>query len=328
MTDSEDEKLTHDRALEVIKTLLRENWGIESFLSVYHEKRIKAEYRADSLDHGGEPGRGDLTWSDILAKPADERDKYLKREPHFHLFLPTKRGQFDYSVTEAVENKTGWMFHRVEKKGEDNYKSVENLDDLVRQVMYCLSHSNINNWHGKRHELTTRMKGELHNCYAPDDSEDEILASFCKYSQKLLGVRFRHHSGTCDAEMPSDSDYETADSHPLEDIYGDNSSSAPTLSGGNYNPDALDNKAGDVSESAGSSDSSESSVPVDHDSDPIPEYARGARCGGSVRPIREVVPRLDDAEWTAQAAHSEALRLAVEEWRDLDEPEVDELTPT
>jgi hypothetical protein len=59
----------------------------------------------------------------------------------------------------------------------------------------------------------------------------------------------------------------------------------------------------------------------------VPEYARGPRCGGTVRPIREVAPRLDDDEWTAQAAYSEALRLAVEEWRADDEPEVDELTP-
>jgi hypothetical protein len=46
-----------------------------------------------------------------------------------------------------------------------------------------------------------------------------------------------------------------------------------------------------------------------------------------VRPIREVAPRLDDDEWMAQASYADALRAAVEEWRDLDEPEIDQMTP-
>jgi hypothetical protein len=318
MTDSEDEKQTYERALEIIKTLLRENWGIESFLSIYHEKRIKAEYRADSLDdHGGEPGRGEMTWSDILSKPADERDKYLKREPHFHLFIPTKRGQFDYSVTEAVENKTGWMFHRSEKSGEDNYVSVRDLEDLVRQVTYCMSHAMVNDWNADRNELTTRMKGELHNCYIPDGVEDEVLSYFVQCSQKLLGVKFEQHSGNCDAEVDeSDIDSDT-EKHPLEDVWGDSHSPKPT--GGPIDSDILDLDAGGGGGRGDLADEPATEV--------IPEYARGPRCGGTVRPIREVAPRLEDDDWMAQAAHSEALRLAVEEWRDLNEPEVDELTP-
>jgi hypothetical protein len=319
MTDSDGEQQTHDRALEIIKSLLRENWGIESFLSIYHEKRIKAEYRDDSFDHGGESGRGDMSWSDVLDKPADERDKYLKREPHFHLFMPTKRGQFDYSVTEAVENKTGWMFHRVEKEGEDEYRSVKNLEDLVRQMTYCLSHTMVNDWHADRNELTTRMKGKLHNCYIPDGVEDEVLSYFVQCSQKLLGVKFEQHSGNCDAEVDDrdGADTDSDDKHPLEDVWSDSSSPSPIMTGANYESDILDLDAG----GGGRGDLADQPA-----TEVVPDYAQ-ARCGGTVRPIREIAPKLDDDEWTAQAAHADTLAAAVEEWRGDGAPEVDELTP-
>ena len=77
----------------------------------------------------------------------------------------------------------------------------------------------------------------------------------------------------------------------------------------------------------GTGDSSGDGEDADDLSEAIPEYARGPRCGGSVRPIREVAPRLDDDEWRAQAAYVDALRVAVDEWRSNDAPDVDELTP-
>ena len=331
-TDSKNSKKTHDRALKALKTIFRETFGIESFASIYHEYRIKDEYRAESeLDHGGAKGQGDMRWSDVLDKPADQRDKYLKREPHFHLFFTSRKGQFDYSATRHIENQSGWMLHRSEKRGDDNHVSVSNLDDLVRQVTYCLSHSMVNDWHADRHELTTRLKGDLHDIYAPDDAEDEIMSAFTKYSGTLLGVQFSQHSGVCEEEV-ADSD-ETAldddEQHPLEDIYGDTSSAVPTDSGGNVAGDILDLGGGSSSGSGGNGtgDSSGDGEDADDLSEAIPEYARGPRCGGSVRPIREVAPRLDDDEWRAQAAYVDALRVAVDEWRSNDAPDVDELTP-
>lgn len=319
MTDSEDEKRTYERALETIKTLLRENWGIESFAAIYHEYRIKDEYRDDSLDdHGGAKGQGDMRWSDIIPLPDDEKYQYLKREPHFHLFIPTRTGQFDYSVTEAVENQTGWMFHRSEKSGEDNHVSVSDLEDLTRQVMYCFSHSMVNDWNADRHEFTARLKGELHQIYAPDDAEDEIMGYFCKYSKTLLGTKFRHHSGTCDEVVHDHHDTSSScddESHPLYDIYGSGQSDTRDLDA--KAPPRVDAAGGGGSGGGGSGGGT---------SEPVPDYAR-PRCGGSIRPIREVAPKLDDDDWCEQAVYVAALRVAVEEWRDLDEPEVDELRP-
>jgi len=191
-----------DRALLILKTLLEKQWGIDGFAAIYHPYRIKKEYRADQYEHGGEEGEGDMTWKDVLT--SDDPEQYIKFEPHFHLFFPAIRASFDYLTAEAVEDQTGWLFHRI-TKGDESNVSVEDLDDLVHQVTYCFSHAGVNEWNANRAELTSRMKGELHNCYIPDGVEDECLAIFCDAAPKLLGARFTNVAeATCDAEVSDD----------------------------------------------------------------------------------------------------------------------------
>ena len=223
------------RTLLILKTLLEEHWAIEGFVSIFHPYRIKKEYRKDQYEHGGAEGEGDMTWKDVLDE--DNPYQYLTFEPHFHLFFPAPRASFDYSVTEAIEAHSGWLFHRIEKSDEDNHKSVEDLDDLVHQLTYCFSHAGVQEV-GPRDELASRMKGDLHNCYIPDGVEEEVLAMFCDAAPKLLGVRFANmNEATCSAEIseaginsdsskPSaqsdscvDCDCETDDSHPLHDVW-------------------------------------------------------------------------------------------------------------
>ena len=110
------------RALLIIKTLLEEHWHIEGFVAIFHPYRIKKEYRSDQYDHGGEPGQGEMVWSDLLPNPDRE---YLSFKPHFHTFFPAPRASFDYSVAEAIQEQSGWLFHRITKGGEDNNVSVE-----------------------------------------------------------------------------------------------------------------------------------------------------------------------------------------------------------
>jgi len=197
-----------DRALLVLKSLLEKQWSIDGFAAIYHPYRIKKEYRADQYEHDGEEGDGDLTWKDVLT--SDDPEQYIKFEPHFHLFFPAIRASFDYLTAEAVEDQTGWLFHRI-TKGEDSNISVEDLDDLVHQITYCYSHAGVNEWNANRAELTSRMKGELHNCYIPDGVKDECLAMFCDAAPKLLGARFSNVSeATCDAEV-SDGELEDTD---------------------------------------------------------------------------------------------------------------------
>ena len=241
------------RTLLIIKTLLEKQWAIEGFVAILHPYRIKKEYRADQYEHDGAEGEGDMTWKDVLNE--EEPYQYLTFEPHFHLLFPAPRASFDYSVAEAVEAQSGWLFHRI-TKGEESNVSVEDLDDLVHQLTYCYSHSGVRQV-GPRDELASQMKGELHNCYIPDGVEEQVLAMFCDAAPKLLGVRFANmNKATCSAEISrnglgSNSSESSAQSagcdgdcecgtddprrHPLHDIWNPGGENGPstTNSGGN-----------------------------------------------------------------------------------------------
>ena len=278
-----DSKDPIKRALKVLKILLEKNWGLEGFCAILHCYRIKKEYRKDQYEHGGEEGEGNMTWADVL--DSDDPSEYIYFSPHFHLFFPAVRKSFDYSVTEAVEKETGWMFHRI-TKGEDSNVSVSDLDDLVHQTTYCFSHAAVSERHADRSELTSRMKGELHNCYIPDGVEDKCLASFCDAAPKLLGARFANISeASCDAEVPtgdSDADDATHDDceccddenshHPLDDIYPNDESPTRTTQTG-----VAPSFSGSGSSANGHSESS-----AGRDSWAVSNYGSGAVSSSSV----------------------------------------------
>lgn len=190
------------RAYLVLKTLLEENWHIEGFAAVYHPYRIKKEYRKDQYEHNGEYGEGDMTWSDVLA--SDDLQKYVKYSPHFHLFFPAIRKSFDYMVAESVAKQSGWVFHRI-TQGEDSNISVHDLEDLVYQVTYTFSHAGVNEWSADRAELTSVMKGDLHNMWVSKKIQSECMSHFCQAAPKLLGTQFADlDDTTCDAELSRD----------------------------------------------------------------------------------------------------------------------------
>lgn len=305
------------RLVSIIQELLRRNWDISDFYWIYHERRIKKEYRKDVLDHPGEQGEGEMTWADVLS--ADDRSQYTYYAPHFHLFFPAPRRSFDYSITEAVQEKTGWVFHRVDD--EDNV-SVEDLDDLTRQMTYCLSHAFVGE-NGPRMELTTGMKGRLHNIEKAHSKKDEILDSFCDASPKLLGVRFANlNNATCEAEVPVDDDQDDADVDvdvdDDQDDAGDRADHAGGGGGGGggggYDPRSLDLVSGpdlDHAEQwAGDVPSLASESPATVASD----VAEVEECGGDLQPMPAMKALLEDPEWCEQAEHVDGLRAAVAEW--------------
>jgi hypothetical protein len=344
LVDSDDPL---DRALLVLKTLLTEHWGIESFVAIYHPERIKQEYRKDQYEHDGEPGQGDMTWKDVLS--SENPDEYTYFSPHFHLFFAAKRRQFDYLTAESVHEQSGWNFHRVTKGGEnsDSNESVQDLDDLVHQLTYCFSHAGVRQV-ADRHELCSRLKGEMHNLYVPDDITDEILATFCSAAPKLLGVSFANVAdATCDAEVsaegntgdtvPSrdssvdDRDDDTAQDHPLYDVFDPEASStpssgenpwpsnefdAPVDGGGGREADdwvQSDTPIPTSSSEAGETASAAADADATMDTDSPIVDAREA-CGGDVIPIREARTLLEDTDWCAQAEYVAGLRTAVKEW--------------
>lgn len=303
-----------ERGLKVLKTLLEENWYIDGFLSVFHPYRIKDEYRKDQYEHGGEPGKGDMTWSDVLG--SDDPYQYLKFEPHFHLFFAAPRRSFDYLTAEAVEDSSGWLFHRI-TKSQDNNVSISDLDDLVHQLTYSLSHAGVNDWHADRAELTTRMKGELHQCYVPDSVEDEVLASFCNAAPRLLGVQFANLSdSTCSADLSAVAD--DADDPPVADVWepgigigvsrSPSSRSAPITGGGDSSDATASSDASSVVGSIGEA------KPSAIDLESVEDV-----CGGELTPMRDAKDLLDDPSWREDAQYADALDHAVDEWEDLDD---------
>lgn len=341
------------RVLKIVQEILRRNWGIEDFAWIYHERRIKKEYRKDLLDHPGEDGEGDMSWKDVLT--AEEREKYTYYAPHFHLFFPAYRRQFDYSVSEAVEERTGWLFHRVE---DDDNISIEDLDDLVHQMTYCLSHAHVGT-NGPRTELSTGLKGELHNLDPAHSKENEILSSFCAAAPKLLGVQFANlNQATCEAEVPVDGDDDQDGAREADrdgagdrpDRDGDQEADRADHAGGGggggggsgHDPRSLspssarefdhpDDWADDLPSRAGQSESTVEAAPGetdDVDGEPdAPAADEVQECGGALEPMHEAKHLLEDAEWCQQAEHVDGLQVAVEEYErrreDADEDDED-----
>lgn len=308
-----DQPIEH--ALKILKVLLEEQFGIKGFLAIYHPYRIKDEYRKEQYDHGGAEGQGDMTWKDVHNKANPYQ--YLKHEPHFHLFFAAKRYAFDYTVTEAIERKSGWVFNRIEKK--DSSISVRDLEDLVHQLCYCFSHAGIQKT-DVRDKLASRMKGDLHNIYVPDDAERQATAVFCEAAPKLLGVRFKNtNNNSCDADIQdNDGEYHDGEDNPIHELYsewddgtnrlnrsGSSDPAAPSFDDRSLSAESPDEDSSIVSTSNCQSQSVSSSVVTDS----------GETCGGDIIPIREAASLLDDDEWCEQARYSEVLKLAFTEWQ-------------
>ena len=287
-----------------------------------------------------------MTWKDVLN--SDNPKQYLKFEPHFHLFFPGREAQFSYSVVTGVYQASGRVFHRIEKGGEDNHKSVEDLEDLVHQLTYCFSHCGVNDWYADRDELTSRMKGELATDveYVSDATQDEVLAHFCEAAPKLLGTRFVNlNNATCDAEVSSelleesgtDCDCSDCDDdgsrHPLHDVWEPGAGVTSTTGGGGGDPfpssvfdapapsggSSADSSADTTTVAVSTSQSMEATErPVtasDEDSNSdTPITDNREPCGGELKPIRHAESRLDDDEWCQQAEYVAGLRVAFKEW--------------
>lgn len=329
-----DSSQPKERVLEILKTLLEEQWGVEGFAAIYHPYRIKQEYRDDQYDHGGESGEGDMTWADVLN--SDNPDEYTKFEPHFHLFFPAVRQSFDYVTAEAIYEQSGWVFHRITKSGEDDNRSVSDFADLVYQLIYCMSHVGVEEV-ADRSELATRMKGDLHNCYKPDGIEDQAMAVVADAAPKLLGHKFVNTADkSCDADIDEGSDAGSSGSsagvqgHGPSDTRDLDASAAPSgsrsVSSDGWEP------SGAATGASGGRQSDNSQQSVDASSDDQDASGGGSKtrtCGGDLIPMHQAQYLIKDANWCEQADHADGLRVALEEWerRCSDNPPSDDDPP-
>lgn len=287
-----DSEEPYERALLILKILLEEYWDVDGFASIYHPYRIKREFRKEGYEHDGLPGEGDMTWKDVMSK--DDPMAYLTFEPHFHLFFPMKRAGFDYMAAEGVHNQSGWLFHRVTKSGDSNV-SVSDLEDLVRQITYSFAHAGVNEWNADRAELTSRMKGDLHNCYVPDDAKQDVTNIFTEVAPLLLGVPFVNAEElSCDAEVSAGTD---------------DDSRGVVIQRKSEEPNASQGTAAGTGDSASNSKleaviSSESPIRDDR-----------VACYGDMVPIHEAAAFLTDSTWCSNAPYVAKLREAVRELR-------------
>jgi len=292
-----------ERFLLLIKSILEDNFNVKGFLAVYHPWRIKQEYRKDQYEHDGEPGRGDMTWKDVLGR--SDWMRFVEHSPHFHLFFPLERKTFDYSCVPAIEKQTGVVLKRVTKG--DSEVSVKNFEDLVHQLTYAYSHT------GEDGGLVQRMKGWLHETNPPGDMEEKALAAFCEAAPKLLGQKFANvASSSCGEEVPAEGNGETS--------AGSNYSTV-VKSVGHEIPE-VERVEWSASSNTGFREG------VDHDWDaPVEvsttggkvESAEGEVCGGDLVSISRAEQYLDREEWCESAVYVDGLRTAYKEWKRLSE---------
>lgn len=312
-----------ERSYLFLKAVLEGNWGVEGFTAIYHPYRIKEEYRQDQYEHNGAPGQGDKTWKDMI-QIARKRsweyviDEYLCYNPHFHLFFPHIRKGFDYMVSEAVEEQTGWVFHRITKGGESNNTniSIKNYEDLVHQMTYCYSHAGVDN-----NGFVSRMKGLLYNTYAPDGAENEALAVFCDVAPKLLGITFSNvKSQSCSEEIEVEKEEtvtvnatKTTEERPTSGSTGESRENSWDVSSENGFRDKTD------------SDWSDSDTVCTKTT--TTTKAKNGSCDGTLVSIHHADKLLNDDEWVAQAEHADALQKAVEELRRQDDRDSESVPP-
>lgn len=305
-----------EQILKILKEIAERNWQIEGFYAIYHPYRIKQEFRKDQYEHGGESGDGDMTWKDVLN--AENPEQYIKFEPHFHLFFPAKRKSFDYLTAEGVYEESGWLFHRI-TKGPDSNVSVADFEDLVHQMTYCLSHAGIavpgEHHDGQKATSITRMKGLLHNTYAPDGAEDRALAAVCEAAPRLLGYSFANtKDASCDAN-PDGSDSTSPQNHTPDPRSLDDHPSSPGFRNGQSPNDWVSSNAS-TSASDGVQPAPVAGRSENHRNDSQGESGGNSpACGGGLVPMNRVEALLSDPDWCDQAAYVDPLRTALDEWQ-------------
>lgn len=125
-------------------------------------------------------------WKNVLPDGTEKGMSELKEEishsPHFHAVVCAKwiDGQF---ITKHIEEKTGWVIHRITKNDEPTV-SLRDDYDLARSVSYCLSHTGIG-----KNRVAYRAFGEVANFTATDKISREMDARVRSVVPNTLGLK-------------------------------------------------------------------------------------------------------------------------------------------
>lgn len=127
---SDDPETVYWRTLDTVKEILDE-LGLAG-IPIYHPYRGSEEEPGDDLGEWKKRVHSGREWDDVSEE--------LEFSPHFHVLGVSPH--VDVSVTERVEEETGWVIHRI-TQSENSAVSIGNTYDLARAAAYCLSHAGI-----------------------------------------------------------------------------------------------------------------------------------------------------------------------------------------
>jgi hypothetical protein len=316
--------------------------GVDAGYVVYHPWRIVAEYRGDVNGHSS--GEGDMTWSDVLALvESDEwtwpavRDEFLTYAPHFHAVVNATFVQGG-AVTEAVEEQTGVVIHRI--TGGDSSVSLGDLNALAATTAYAVSHAGLSyDDENDAYRVAARKFGEVANIDRRQAVEDDVDAALREVAPDVLGVEFgspRCDAETVDTDALADHDHApdaaTADGGAASrspvgraERFDIDAGAPPDRAdrGGPLDLDATTGNSGDYAtgREVGHEDSWTASTGVAPDFLDDPGEADDdlrERCGAKLVPIWAAEEWLDDDDWVADhdAETVADLRAALAAWED------------
>jgi len=312
-----------ERGKEIIKELFRRNFGIEN---------LQVHYHPWGLDQDQE-----VAWADVIDDRENWKEKVVYR-PHFHVLFV---GYADKSATEAIHKESGWILNRHEREIEGKMISVEDLEDLTRQVMYNLTHSYVEEKE-YGHQIWARQLGQtLHNeiSYIPDKVRKKVEKYARKHAPKLMGVQFADVANSTCSEtvtdptaaaesepVPADGGWRRQTADAYTDDLGPTATTGVATGGGAGRldlPDDQDELASSDSDidyrgSSKTASGCDCNGSCDHSSDNSTDDEDDTEeevCGGEIVRIEEAAELLNDEQWREQAEYDDALETAYQVWK-------------
>lgn len=181
---------------EVVKEMLDE-LGADGGVIVYHPWR-----GAEDDDRG--------FWKEVLFKGNEwgETVERLEYGPHFHV-VAVGRFVAGQQFTKRLNEKTGWVYKRITKGGDDTESNVSLYDeyDLARALTYTLSHAGVTD-----EADAYRYTGTVANLAAEDHIEEDMSAVVRSVAPNTLGLSWS--STSCQRELDEDEEAATEASSP------------------------------------------------------------------------------------------------------------------
>lgn len=315
------------KAKEICRKIMDE-LGIQGVLA-YHP------YRAADEDRFGDD-RG--FWKDFLfhKRDWDAAREQLEFSPHFHVVGVAP--YVDISVTEEIEEETGWVIHR---RQDDQGRSITrdpgkegDTDDeaMCRALTYALSHAGVYDA-GEQRRLAAWLKGpDVNSTTVYDRHKYALRPKVMRAAEDTLGIASPSLECDCDYHRhvppgeevePHHHDVETGavsiDTWPwpdapdgATDLPLENRTELPRhenvegVAAMADAPGSLRGAAGDVPDDVASSSSSTSSG--ESDQDDFPE------CGADLKHISQAGDYILDPDWRETAPYADELDSAYRDY--------------